>query len=370
MATRRDFMATGLKAVAATGLAPVIPVFSKGAPPGKPFGKASPGRRNFEFEQAFGLGGVAIGNAFRPTTDQQAQEAMEGAWAAGVRYFDTSPWYGLGLSERRFGHFLHNHNREDYILSTKVGRILKASKSPPKTMWQQPSPFDYEYDYSAEGTRRSIEDSLQRLGIESIDIVFIHDLSPDNGDMKDNWTDHFKVAEKGAMPELTRMREEGLIKAWGLGVNTVEPILKTLEAADPDICLSATIYSLIEHEDALNRLFPACEQHGVSIVAGAPLNSGFLAGINRYNYSTNIPEGFLEKREKISRIASAHGVDVRTAALQFAAAPSVVSAVIPGTRYPEQARANVASMKTKIPGDFWEELKQEELIAAHAPTPG
>ena len=375
MSTRRDFMSTSVKAAAVAGLAPVIPVFPGTDPPffggstENPSGQRFQSRKKYKLEQKHGLGGVAIGNAFRPTTDKQAQEAMEGAWEAGVRYFDTSPWYGLGLSERRFGHFLHNQKREDYILSTKIGRILKASKALPETMWQEPSPFTYEYDYSADGTRRSIEDSLQRLGIESIDVVFIHDLSPDNGDMKDKWTEYFKIAERGAMPELTKMREEGLIKAWGLGVNTIEPILKTLEVAEPDICLSATIYSLIEHEDALNRLFPACEQHGVSIVSGAPLNSGFLAGIDRYNYSTEIPPAYMEKREKISQIAQAHGVDLRTAALQFAAAPSVVSAVIPGTRYPDQAKANVASMETKIPAGFWEELKKEGLIAAHAPTP-
>ena len=368
-------MSTSAKAAAVAGLAPVIPVFAgadpvfSGGSAGEPAGQKDQKRKKFKLEQNFGLGGVAIGNAFRPTTDQQAQEAMEGAWEAGVRYFDTSPWYGLGLSERRFGHFLHNHKREDYILSTKIGRLLKASKDIPPTMWQEPSPFTYEYDYSASGTRRSIEDSLQRLGIESIDIVFIHDLSPDNGDMKDNWTEYFKIAEKGAMPELTKMREEGLIKAWGLGVNTVDPILKTLEVADPDIFLSATIYSLIEHEDALDRLFPACEQHDVSIVSGAALNSGFLAGIDRYNYSTEIPPAFIEKREKINRVAQAHGVDVRTAALQFAAAPEVVAAVIPGTRHADQAKANVASMTAKIPVDFWEELKKEGLIAAHAPTP-
>lgn len=369
-------MSTSVKAAAVAGLTPAVPVFAGSGPvfseresTRKPSGSESRGRKKFKLEQRFGLGGVAIGNAFRPTTDQQAQEAMEGAWEAGVRYFDTSPWYGLGLSERRFGHFLHNQKREDYILSTKVGRLLKASKELPETMWQEPSPFDYEYDYTAEGVRRSVEDSLQRLGIESIDIVFIHDLSPDNEDMKDNWIEHLKVAQKGAMPELTRMREEGLIKAWGLGVNTIEPILKTLEVADPDIFLSATIYSLIDHEDALNRLFPACEQHDVSIVAGAPLNSGFLAGIDRYNYSTEIPAVFLKKRERINRIALDHGVDLRTAALQFSAAPSVVSGVIPGTRYADQAKANVASMEVEIPAAFWEELKKEGLIAAHAPTP-
>lgn len=376
MSTRRNFLSTSLKAATLAGLAPVVPGGSQDIPfmsdvaDIRTQGQHKAPQQRFKPKQTFGLGGVAIGNAFRPTTDQQAQEAMQAAWDAGVRYFDTSPWYGLGLSERRFGHFLHNQKKEDYILSTKVGRLLNASADIPETMWVDPSPFDYTYDYSAEGTRRSIEDSLQRLGIESIDIVFIHDLSPDNGDMKDNWKEHFKIAEKGAMPELTKMREEGIIKGWGLGVNTIEPILKTLEVADADIFLSATRYSLIDHEEALNQLFPPCQERGVSIVSGAPLNSGFLAGIDRYNYSNDIPAAFLDKRQKISDIASRHGVDVRTAALQFCAAPEVVSAVIPGTRYLNQARENVVSMSVKIPGGFWEELKAEGLIAAHAPVPG
>ena len=372
MCTRRNFLSTSLKAATLTGLAAVsepMSFSSYGSDTASKAGRQPLRRQRFRPSQPFGLGGVAIGNAFRPTTDQQALSAMQAAWDAGVRYFDTSPWYGLGLSERRFGHFLHAQKKEDYVISTKIGRILTASKEVPETMWVNPSPFDYRYDYSAEGTRRSIEDSLQRLGVESIDIVFIHDLSPDNGDMKDNWKDYFKIAEKGAMPELTKMREEGLIKAWGLGVNTIEPILKTLEVADADIFLSATRYSLIDHEEALDQLFPACEERGVSIVSGAPLNSGFLAGIDRYNYSDDIPAAFLDKRRKINEIASRHGVDVRTAALQFCAAPEVVSAVIPGTRYPEQAKENVVSMRVKIPRDFWDELKAEGLIAAHAPVP-
>src|SRR5690606_11437097 len=138
MSTRRDFMSTSVKAAAVAGLAPVIPVFPGTDPPffggstENPSGQRFQSRKKYKLEQKHGLGGVAIGNAFRPTTDKQAQEAMEGAWEAGVRYFDTSPWYGLGLSERRFGHFLHNQKREDYILSTKIGRILKASKALPE----------------------------------------------------------------------------------------------------------------------------------------------------------------------------------------------------------------------------------------------
>ena len=375
MITRRTFMAVGIKGATAIALAPVVPVFSTTLnyfsmdDNMESATDHAAAKNHFRPLQRFGLGGVAIGNAFRPTTDEQAQEALEGAWAAGVRYFDTSPWYGLGLSERRFGHFLHNKKREEYVLSTKVGRLLKPTQNIPKTMWQAPAPFKYEYDYSAAGIRRSVEDSLQRLGIESLNIVFIHDLSPDNGDMKDKWTEYFKTAQNGAMPELTRMREEGLIKGWGLGVNTIEPILKTLEVADPDIFLSATQYSLMKHEDALNRLFPACEKKGVSIVVGAPLNAGFLAGADRYDYGDEIPAGFKEKRERISKIAQKHGTDLWTAALQFSAAPAVVSAVIPGTRSPVQAKENVEAMKVNIPAAFWAELKKEKLIAANAPEP-
>jgi D-threo-aldose 1-dehydrogenase len=236
-------------------------------------------------------------------------------------------------------------------------------------MWKGQLGFNYKYDYTADGARRSVEDSLQRLGLSSIDIVFIHDLSPDNGDMKDKWTDFFDIAAKGAMPELTKMREEGLIKGWGFGVNTPEPILKALEVSDPDIFLAATQYSLMKHEAALNTLFPACEKHGASLVIGAPLNAGYLAGVDRYDYRGIIPDGFAEKREKFNRIAKAHGTDLRTAALQFTAAPKVVSATIPGARSAKQVEENAASMKVKIPADFWAELKKEKLISENAAVP-
>lgn len=312
---------------------------------------------------------MAIGSAFKPTTDEQAQETLEAAWAGGVRYYDTSPWYGLGLSERRFGHFLHNQKRDDYALSTKVGRILKAGEPLDHPLWKKPAPFRHAYDYTAAGARRSVEDSLQRLGVERIDIVFIHDLSSDNPDLGERWPEYFEVAAKGAMPELTRVREEGLIKAWGFGVNTIEPILRALEAGDPDIFLSATQYSLMYHEDALNRLLPACDERGVSIVSGAPLNAGFLAGVDRYDYRGKMPEGFEVKRDQMSALAKEYGTDLRTAALQFAAAPSTVSAIIPGARSAQQVTENIASMKARIPVDFWSALKREGLIAENAPTP-
>lgn len=246
---------------------------------------------------------------------------------------------------------------------------LGAGISMAETMWHDPSPFDYHLDYTAGGVRRSIEDSLQRLGLNSIDIVYIHDLSADNQAMGARWTEYLEQAKKGAMPELSRMRKEGIIKAWGLGVNTIEPILETLKVADPDIFLSATQYSLMYHQDALKRLFPAVRKHGASIVVGAPLNAGFLAGADRYDYRGKMPEGYKAKRDRMTVIADKHGIDLRTAALQFSAAPDVVAAVIPGARSGKQALENAESMKVKIPADFWGELKQEKLIASDAPVP-
>lgn len=318
-----------------------------------------------------GFGGVALGNGFQANPDVECLQAVEAAWNAGVRYYDTSPWYGLGISERRMGLFLKDKLREEFTLSTKVGRILTPHENftLERGLWKGKLNFGYKYDYTAAGVRRSVEESLQRLGLSSIDIVFIHDLSPDNQDMKEKWLDYFAIAAKGAMPELTKMREEGLIKGWGLGVNTIEPILKTIEVADPDIFLSACQYSLTKHEDDLNKVFPKVAERNISIVVGSPLDAGFLSGKDRYLYSGKFPQGVKEKLAALQRVASNHNVDLRTAALQFCAAPEVVSAVIPGAHTPQQAAENAASFTAKIPAAFWEELKKEKLIAVNAPVP-
>lgn len=317
-----------------------------------------------------GLGGVAIGNGFAPATESQCYETLEASWASGVRYYDTSPFYGFGLSERRFGAFLHNQKRAEYTLSTKVGRVFTASAEQDKAgLWMKPSPFKFAYDYTAAGVRRSIEDSLQRLGVSSIDIVFVHDLSPDNQDMGEKWTEQFAIAAKGAFPELTKMRSEGIIKAWGLGVNRPEPALKTIEVADPDIFLLATQYSMLEHQNALDKTLPALAKKNISVVVGAPFNAGYLAGRDRYDYSGTVPAGMPQKRTRMSAIAAKHGIDLRTAGLQFCAAHPAVSAVIPGARTAEQAKANVQSMRVAIPAAFWADLKAEKLIAKDAPVP-
>lgn len=328
-------------------------------------------RERYRPQTRLGLGGVAIGNGFAPATDAQSEQTLAAAYAAGVRYFDTSPWYGLGLSERRMGHHLHNHPVGEYTLSTKVGRVLTATAGALQdTMWKDPSPFHYRYDYSADGVRRSVEDSLNRLGVAQLDVVFIHDLSPDNEkDLGMPWEQRFAEAAKGAMPALTRMREEGLIKGWGFGVNRPEPALRAIQEADPDIFLLACQYSLLDHDQALHDTFPAIARHGASVVVGAPLLAGYLAGRDRYLYDGKVPEWAPKKRAAVQASCDRHGVDLRTVALQFADAPEVVSAVIPGARTPEQVQANVASMSVAIPSALWAELKQAKLIADDAPVP-
>jgi D-threo-aldose 1-dehydrogenase len=323
-------------------------------------------------EFRMGLGGLAAGNGFNTiSTDEEILSMLNAAWESGIRHFDTSPFYGLSLSERRFGDLLRNKKREEYILSSKVGRLLTPSSKPleKKWHWANPSPFHYRYDYTASGTRRSVEDTLHRLGVSSLDIVYIHDLSPQNSDMGKDWLKYFEEARKGAMPELTKMREEGMIKGWGLGINTPHAISKTLEVADPDIFLLALQYSILDHSEALEKTFPMLDKSGTSAVIGAPLNGGFLAGRNRFNYSSLIPDDMQQKFNAINKVAIKHGIDIKTAALQFAEAPKSVSAIIPGARTAQQIKENVASMKVKIPEAFWSDLKAKKLILPNAPTP-
>ncbi|MCD9027767.1 aldo/keto reductase [Luteimonas sp. BDR2-5] len=379
MHTRRSFLSAAALGAATLAAAPllaraqtapgdVLPTL--GTPDRRPLPVNPQGGPRFRPASRLGLGGAPLGNNFAPVAEADAQATLQAAWDAGVRMFDTSPWYGLGLSERRFGHFLAQQNRDDYVISTKTGRLLTATKQPPETNWKNPSPFDYRYDYSAAGTRRSVEDSLQRLGIDAIDIVLVHDLSPDNGDMGERWTEYFEQARTGAFVELAKMRDEGLIKAWGLGVNTPDPALRAIEVADPDIFLLACQYSLLDHQRTLDDTFPKLAARDISVIVGSPLLAGFLVGRDRYLYGGRpVPPGAAEKREQAGRIAAAHGIDLRTAALQFAAAPEVVSAIIPGARNAAQTTANAASMTVAIPPAFWDALREAGIIAANAPVP-
>jgi D-threo-aldose 1-dehydrogenase len=382
MRTRREFLNLAIQGSAMTAAAALLPgsVLAHGSAGDNRSmnhmeNQASSGSNgHYKPPYRFGLGGVPLGNEFAVVTDKDANAILEAAWSAGVRYYDVSPWYGLGLAERRYGSFLHNKKRSDYVISSKVGKLLKASKTAKnrELFPFSPSPNDVIFDYTAAGVRRSIEDSLQRLGIDSLDIAFVHDISSDNKLLPTSWQEQFEIALKGAFPELTRMREESLIKGWGIGVNTPEPILRVLSEADPDVCLMASQYSLIDHKNALNQLFPAVRRKNASLVVGSSLNAGFISGSPRYNYgkdSYKIPAEFLEKRKRLREVAANHGVDLRTAALQFSASPDVAAALIVGASSEQQILADYTSMQTRIPAEFWTELKAEKLIEQNAPTP-
>jgi D-threo-aldose 1-dehydrogenase len=315
-----------------------------------------------------GLGGTGFGDMYHATSDEAAQATADAAWAAGIRYFDTAPHYGAGLSEHRFGHALRRRPRDEYTLSTKVGRLL-APSSPGEIAapFVGALPFKRVIDYTADGARRSVEDSLQRMALASIDIVYVHDLSPDMfGDQFDHY---YRIAAGpgGAFEGLTKLREEGVIKAWGLGVNTVEPCLRALRDADPDIFLLAGRYTLME-TTPLAELFPLCAERGAKVVIGGPFNSGFLAGGPNYDYGPADADK-LAQRERLRKVAAAHGVDLAAAALQFGLAHPVVAATIPGASSPEHLRRNAVLMEMAIPKAFWEALRSEGLVAENAPLP-
>jgi D-threo-aldose 1-dehydrogenase len=381
MNTRREFLSITFKGAtiaAATGFLAKAASASDTADIAGSTGLAqtsnSNGNGRYKPPFKFGMGGVPLGNEFEFVTDEDAYAMIEAAWNAGVRYYDMAPWYGLGLAERRYGYFLHNKERSEYVLTTKVGKLLKASKRAKSKEYFpfSPSPNDVIFDYTASGVRRSIEDSLQRLGIDSIDIAFVHDISPDNKLLPTPWEEQFEIARKGAFPELTRVRGEGLIKGWGIGVNRPEPILRLLEVADPDVCLLASQYSLIDHKNALNQVFPAARAKDVTFVIGSSLNAGFISGSPRYNYGKEnykIPAAFIEKRRRLLEVAANYGADLRTAALQFSSAPDVASALVVGCRSEQQILADYTSMHTKIPDEFWADLKARNLIEQNAPVP-
>jgi D-threo-aldose 1-dehydrogenase len=332
--------------------------------------------RLFKPEFHFGLGGVPLGNEFNKISDKDAYATLDAAWEAGVRYFDMAPWYGFGLAERRFGNFLHNKRRSDYLVSSKVGKLFKASRNNRHADIYplSDSPNDVSYDYSADGVRRSIEDSLQRMGIDALDVAFVHDISPDFPYFPPDkpWEAQFRIAEKGAFPALSKMREEGIIKAWGIGVNRPEPLLRVIEAADPDVCLCASQYSLIDHANAVDQVFPAMRRKNVALVIGSSLNAGFISGSARYNYGPKnfaISSEHLQKRDRLREVAARHGVDLRTAALQFSAAPDVAVALVVGASSSQQITEDYNSMQAKIPAEFWQELKSSGLVAQSAAIP-
>ena len=322
-----------------------------------------------------GFGTAPLGNMFRAIPEDEAQATVEAAWNSGVCYFDTAPFYGSGLSEIRLGQALSQYNRDDFVLSTKVGRvILDEVEESARDLGEKSGVFEHGRpnkmlnDYSADATLRSIEDSLERLQTDRLDIVWIHDIAQDF--YGDQWLDYFNQARTGAFKVLTRLREEGVIKAWGLGVNRVEPCELTLDLteAQPDGFLLAGRYTLLDHERALQRLMDAALAQNVEIVVGGPYSSGILAGGAHFEYQKASP-AIIGKVEQIKAIAQAFGVSVKAAALQFSLAHPAVAAVIPGASRPGRIAEDVAALSEKIPAAFWQALRDAQLISARAPLP-
>ncbi|WP_321871019.1 aldo/keto reductase [Burkholderia ubonensis] len=325
---------------------------------------------------ALGFGAAPLGNMFRNIPDEEAAATIEAAWQHGIRLFDTAPSYGAGLAELRLGEALAGHSRDDYVISTKVGRLVLDELEDAKLrdygeksgIFEHGRPNRLVSDYSADATLRSIEDSLKRLRTDRLDIVWVHDVAQDI--YGDEWLAQFEIARKGAFRVLTRLREEGVIKAWGLGVNRVEPCELTLDLAEakPDGFLLAGRYTLLDHARALQRLMPAAAANEVGIVVGGPYSSGVLAGGTHFEYQKAPPE-ILAKVERIKAITERHGVPIKAAALQFVLAHPATAAVIPGASRPERIAEDQAALKADVPADFWHEMREQGLIAADAPLP-
>ena len=314
-----------------------------------------------------GMGGAPLGNLFTVVPEADARASIDAAWDAGIRHFDTAPHYGAGLSELRMGASLRDRPRDDFTFSTKVGRLLHAAQDVPTEAegFVHASPFRRRFDYSAAGAQRSIEDSLARTGLSRIDVVYIHDMSEDwHGPA---WTYRMEEGLQGAAVYLSDLRRQGLIGAWGLGVNKIEPCLVALEHATPDVFLIAGRYTLLDHT-ALAELFPACAAKGVKCVLGGPYNSGLLAGGNTFNYEA-APAEIVARAQAIATICARHGADVKAAALQFCGAHPQVAAIIPGGRNAAEVTQNAAMMAAHVPGALWHDLRKAGLLPAEAPVP-
>ncbi|GAB3850724.1 aldo/keto reductase [Nesterenkonia populi] len=315
-----------------------------------------------------GFGTAPLGNMYRAIPEEEALATVEAAWDQGIRYFDTAPFYGAGLAEARLGDALSQHHRDDYALSTKVGRLILDEQEEKEGLFAHGRPNRVTTDYSADGTARAIEQSLERLKTDRLDFVFVHDISRDH--FGDDWISKFDEARTGAFRTLARLQQEGVIAGWGLGVNTTEPIELALDMdeAAPTISLSATQYTLLNHERALQRMMPSAEEKGARIVVGGPFNSGALLGGDHYNYA-EIPPRIEQRVTELTAIAEQHRISLKAAAIRFSAAHPAVAAVIPGSSRPERIAEDVSAMSADIPGAFWEELLEKGLISAGAPLP-
>ncbi|GAA1221002.1 aldo/keto reductase [Kitasatospora nipponensis] len=310
---------------------------------------------------AFGAAG--IGNLFTPVTDDRARAAVAAARAAGVRYFDTAPHYGLGLSERRLGGALSSVPRDEFVVSTKVGRLLEPSPAARgddlANGFAVPATHRRVWDFSADGVRRSIEESLRRLGLDRIDIAYLHD--PD---------DHAEQALTEAYPELARMRDEGILGAIGVGMNQAELPARFVRETDLDLVLLAGRYSLLDQR-GLTELLPLAAERRVSVVVGGVFNSGLLADPKpgaTFDYAAAPPE-LLARALELKAVCERHGVPLRAAALRFPFGHPAVASVLVGARSAAEVQDAAAMLDRPVPAALWAELRELGLLPAEVPTP-
>lgn len=312
---------------------------------------------------ALGMGCAALGNLYAPVSSDDALAALAAAWAGGVRFFDTAPYYGHGLSEARLGTFLNG--RPDAIIATKVGRSLAHGEAAGDTGFVDAALARPYFDYSAGGVAAQVAESLTRLNADRVDLLLVHDLGA-----LTHGTDHprqLDVALAGAFPVLADLKRQGITRGIGLGVNEVAICLDVLAAVDLDVILLAGRYTLLEQQP-LDDLLPLCATRGVRVVVGGPFNSGVLAGDGHYDYGA-VPATVAARVRALAAICARHQVPLPAAALQFPLAHPVVASVIPGVRSAAEMAANLRHFTHPIPPALWADMKDAGLIRADAPVP-
>jgi D-threo-aldose 1-dehydrogenase len=321
-----------------------------------------------------GFGTAPIGNMHRVMSDADAEATVASAWDRGGRYFDTAPLYGHGLAERRTGAALRDKPRGAFLLSTKVGRLLEpcAPGEEASGIYEGVPPFKVRFDYSYDGVMRSFEESLGRLGLDRVDILYVHDIDAmTHGSREAAEARTRELIDHGGWRALDELRAAGDVAAIGAGVNEWEPCVRLMELANPDIFLLAGRYTLLE-QHALISLLPACAAKGIGVVIGGPFNSGLLATGARpgaiYNYAP-APADILKRAAALEVVCARHGVRLAQAALQFPLGHPAVVCVIPGAQSAAEVQQNRDLLDAAIPDTLWADLKREGLMSLDAPAP-
>jgi D-threo-aldose 1-dehydrogenase len=320
-----------------------------------------------------GLGGAPLGDLYERIPEEQALATLETAYGRGIRLFDTAPLYGHGLSEHRFGHVLRNKARADLVVSTKVGRWLRPQPGEVVERGQFVGGLNFQsvYDYSYDGTMRALEQSLQRLGMDRIDIALIHDVDIWTHGSAEAYERRFREAMDGAYRALDELRRSGVVRAIGVGINEVAPCVRFAKEAAFDCFLLAGRYTLLE-QNGLADLFPLAERDGFSLLLGGPFNSGILAtgptpGA-KYNYKPAHP-AITERVARIETICKRHDVPLAAAAIQFPLGQARVASIVPGAISPFEVERNAAYVELQIPRSLWDELRAANLLTPDAPVP-